>query len=164
MPHNIFLTVRRVELNGIFTETKTRDMRPIISIGQRIDNGEWVEGYAFETIPETERCFIISNKSPYNDEVELNGRVVLMISDYNEVIPETITIKQDQMSKKLGQELAFSNEYHNGMSTRLYIATMAMQGLCVGKEAKDIKLGQCADIAELSLDIADELLKQDQNV
>jgi len=71
-------------------------MIPVISIGQRIDNGEWVEGYAFETIPETERCFIISNKSPYNDEIKLNGRVVLMMYDYNEVIPETITIKQDQ--------------------------------------------------------------------
>ena len=43
---------------------------------------------------------------------------------------------------------------------RFQAACSAMQGLCVGKTTADIKKGQCCDIAELSLLLADELLKQ----
>lgn len=47
-----------------------------------------------------------------------------------------------------------------GLTKREYFAGLAMQGLCVNKKTSEIKQGECVDIAELSLIIADELLKQ----
>ena len=47
-----------------------------------------------------------------------------------------------------------------GLTKREYFAGLAMQGLCVNKITSEIKQGECVDIAELSLLIADELLKQ----
>ena len=77
-------------------------------------------------------------------------------------------------NNKLGQEPAFASQPirengqfidmgSTGMSKRFYAACAAMQGLCVGKTAAEIKMGSCADIAELSFMIADELLKQESN-
>ena len=56
---------------------------------------------------------------------------------------------------------AFASESDQGMSKRFYAACAAMQGLCVGKTTADITLGECADIAELSLMIADQLIRQE---
>jgi len=47
-----------------------------------------------------------------------------------------------------------------GLTKREYFAGLAMHGLCVNKITSEIKQGQCVDIAEMSILIADELLKQ----
>jgi len=76
------------------------------------------------------------------------------------------------MDKKLGQESAYPLEfktfkgshpnqttvYHSskGMSKRFYAACAAMQGLLVGVDTPNIKT-----IAEMSFELADELLKQE---
>ena len=48
------------------------------------------------------------------------------------------------------------------MSKRFYAACCAMQGLCVGKDPSNIRMGKYVDITELSFIIADELLRQEQ--
>ena len=68
--------------------------------------------------------------------------------------------------KKLGQEPAFpkdsfTNQYQIGMSKRFYAACAAMQGmLSSGKFAEGVAHNPA--ITELSYEIADELLKQEQ--
>lgn len=47
-----------------------------------------------------------------------------------------------------------------GLTKREYFAAMAMQGLCVGRITGELKQGECVDIAEMSLLIADEVIKQ----
>ena len=85
--------------------------------------------------------------------------------------------------KKLGQEPAFAtsallsgNEsvYQSGMSTRLYLAGMAMQGILAGDstaltcttendviEAHKSYKYDCTKVAKNALRFADELLKQE---
>lgn len=84
------------------------------------------------------------------------------------------------MSEKLGQKPAFANEYHNGISTRLYIANnyadIAYKWACdmseIGmKETIYLPISTKWNyfvhfpmlIAKLQFMLADELLKQDQN-
>lgn len=55
-------------------------------------DGNWHEGFYFETIPETTVCYIISNNSPYNSEVRCDGTKILAMYDYWEVLPETIKL------------------------------------------------------------------------
>lgn len=62
---------------------------------------------------------------------------------------------------KGGIEPGEIDQTYFGMSIRLKLAAMAMQGLCVGKITSEIKKGECCDIAEMALLIADELLKQE---
>jgi len=66
--------------------------------------------------------------------------------------------------EKLGQDHAFAamteNEYQRGLSKRLYIAIMAMQGLLAsGIYAEKIAFNPI--LGKLSFEIADELLKQE---
>lgn len=75
------------------------------------------------------------------------------------------------MSEKLGQDGAFAtsalisnNEdiFQSGMSTRLYLAGMAMQGIISLHGITDITSGKYnAWIAYASFQMADELLKQE---
>jgi len=77
------------------------------------------------------------------------------------------------MEKKPGQSPAFPCEHElnfnangyaaeaqDGMSKRLYIATMAMQGILSNSE---ITVKNAKDYAEMAFDFADELLKQEHN-
>lgn len=93
-------------------------MREILFRGKRIDNGEWVEGYFFKTIPEDERCYIISNKSPYNDECSVNKKIQLLITDYFEVAPETVgqfTGLTDKDGLKIFEgDIVLHEDYSNG--------------------------------------------------
>lgn len=80
------------------------------------------------------------------------------------------------MSKKLGEEPAFPSEYSGGgkdelgmpiivhrkcygISKRLYLAGMAMQGLLSNTEHNRVAFD---DIIKRSLECADELLKQSE--
>jgi uncharacterized phage protein (TIGR01671 family) len=65
-------------------------MRQIEFRGKRIDNGDWVTGTPFTTIPNTERTFMLLTNSPYNDEVSLHGKKMFVAEDYSEVIPESV--------------------------------------------------------------------------
>ena len=64
--------------------------------------------------------------------------------------------------KKLGQEPAFSNEYHQGISARFYAACCAMQGLLANPSNELLRLN-ADEIATMSLAHADELLKAYDN-
>ncbi len=57
--------------------------------------------------------------------------------------------------KKTGYEMKMG-----GLTKREYFAGLAMQGLSVGKRTADLKQGECYDIAECAIIIADELLRQ----
>lgn len=46
-----------------------------------------------------------------------------------------------------------------GLTKREYFAAMALQGLSVGKITKDIMAGQCVDIAQCAIEIADQLIE-----
>jgi hypothetical protein len=50
------------------------------------------------------------------------------------------------------------NEENIGLTKREHFAAMAMQGLCVGKLTNDIMTGQCVDIAQCAIEIADQLI------
>lgn len=50
-------------------------------------------------------------------------------------------------------------DIYTGLTKREYFAGQALQGLCVGKITSDIKSGQCVDIANEAVIIADALLK-----
>jgi hypothetical protein len=45
-----------------------------------------------------------------------------------------------------------------GLTKREHFAALAMQGLCVGKKTNDIMTGQCVDIANEAVEIADALI------
>ena len=45
-----------------------------------------------------------------------------------------------------------------GLTKREHFAAMAMQGLCVGKFHSDIMQGQCVDLAEEAVIIANSLI------
>jgi len=46
------------------------------------------------------------------------------------------------------------------LTKREYFAGLAMQGLCVGKLTGDITKGECVDIAECAVIIADQLINE----
>lgn len=64
----------------------------------------------------------------------------------------------ERWQKEIGHGVA-SYDYH-GITKREYFAAMAMQGLCVNRITGELKKGECVDVAEMSILIADELLKQ----
>lgn len=70
------------------------------------------------------------------------------------------------MSKNKNKNaFGYANQFSEskGLTKREYFAAMAMQGLCVNKITGNIKQGECVDIAEMSVLIADELLNQLEN-
>lgn len=72
------------------------------------------------------------------------------------------------MNEKLGQQPAFATSafgdgegvYDPGMSTRLYIATMAMQGM-LSNPNRELRYDNVENFIKNCYEYADELLKQE---
>ena len=64
---------------------------------------------------------------------------------------------------KLGQEPAFPFEANrnNGMSKRLYLAGLAMQGLLASPSFTNPRM-KPSDVSKMAFGMADELLKQEE--
>lgn len=68
----------------------------------------------------------------------------------------------EESKKKLGQEPAFSNEYHQGMSTRFYAACMAVSGIMANPNSEPTRPIHFTNIVADAYKIADELLRQEE--
>lgn len=58
---------------------------------------------------------------------------------------------------------ASENYQQDGLTKREYFIAMAMQGLCVGKKIGELKQGECVDVAEAAVLIADALIYEIDN-
>lgn len=74
-----------------------------------------------------------------------------------------VKIESMENGKQPAHPVQINNDVdvHNyGLTKREYFAGQALIGLSMGRITAELKQGECCDVAEMAILIADELLKQ----